>query len=275
MEALERQAQVLDAVRRVALPLVRLLIDEGIGYQSFIAQMKPVFIEQALAQVLERGEKDTDSALSLRTGIHRKDINAWRAQPVLSTKTVKRSIPAEVYARWLSDPAYRLPDDTIVNLPRAGALPSFEVLSKSVNQDVHPLSVLNELIRLGLAKLVLDDLGNERVALQSSGFVPQRDWSELLELFVDNLSAHFETATHNLRQEHPRQLEQAAYAGGLTEASAQALSKLSRELWADMLKSFLAEATRLYTQDEGRGTRLVRLGTYFHDGLSPPDKAEP
>lgn len=270
MEAIERQTQVLDAIRSVMLPLVRLLIDEGIGYQSFIAQIKSSFIEQALAQVQERGEKDTDSALSLRTGIHRKDINAWRQNPMPSPKMTKRSIPNEVYARWISDPLYQHEDGTALPLPRMGSdknTLSFETLARSVNQDVHPLSVLNELIRLGLAQLEPDAQGQECVVLHQTGFVPHSDWTQMLELWVANLAAHIETATQNLNAApETKQLEQAAYAGGLTEASAHALAQLSRTLWADMLKEFLQEASRLYAQDEGKGMRLVRLGAYFHDG---------
>lgn len=270
MDTLERQTQLLDAVRRVMLPLVRLLMDEGIGYQQFIAQLKPVFLEQALAQVQAHGEKETDSAISLRSGIARKDVNAWRQCPQIGKRANKRSIPAEVFARWISDPDYQSPDGLARKLPRTGIKPSFETLARSVNLGIHPLSVLNELIRLDLVALEEGAHGEDMVVLLGTGYIPQRDYAQLLELFVDNLSAHMETATRNLRSEGPAQLEQAAYAGELTEESAARLSQLARELWADMLKTFLAEATRLHTQDRGQGTRLVRLGAYFHDGLSPP-----
>lgn len=274
MEPLERQARILEAVRRVSVPLVRLLIDEGVGYQSLLAQLKPVFIEQALAQIAARGEKATDSAVSLRSGVQRKEINAWRGQPLRTARPVKRSIPSEVFARWVSDPAYRAADGVVRTLPRGGPAPSFEALARSVNQDVHPLSVLNELIRLGLARLEVDG-EQEVVALLQDGFVPQQDWGELVELFVDNLTAHLSTAAGNLRGASPSQLEQAAYAGGLTADSAQRLATLARELWAAMLNDFLTEATRLHAQDGGRGDRLVRLGAYFHDGPATGDEAQP
>ena len=93
--------------------------------------------------------------------------------------------------------------------------------------------------------------------------------------FVENLRAHVETAARNLGSTTPPHLEQAAYAGGLTDRSAQALSELSRKLWAQMLQTFLTEARRLHTQDHGGGTHLVRLGAYFHDETvvreDPPD----
>lgn len=273
MAVLERQAQVLDAVRRVVAPLVRLLVSEGVGYQNLVAQLKPVFLEQALAQILAHGEKDTDSALSLRSGIHRKDIAAWRQNPEPSRKAVKRSVPAEVFSRWVNDPAY-LDGDRPRPLPRSGPAPSFETLARQVNQDVHPLSVLNELLRLGLVELTLDAQGADQVLLRADSYVPQQNWDETLELFVENLRAHLATATQNLRAEHPLQLEQAAYAGGLTPESAQALAALSRQLWKRMLQEFLAEARRLHAQDGGQGSQLVRLGVYFHDErlpLEPPE----
>jgi hypothetical protein len=264
MDALERQALVLEAVCRVAEPLVRLLMREGLGYPVLAAQLKPVFLEQALAQIRQHGEKETDSALSLRSGIHRKDISAWRQNPI-PKRVTKRSIPAEVFARWISDPAFAAPDGTPLPLPRQGGTESFEALSRSVNQDVHPLSVLNELLRLGLAELTVGDDGIERVSIRTVGFIPEADWEQLLALWVDNLSAHLDTAVRNLGGQDPRWLEQAAYAGGLSEASAQELAALSRRLWGDMLHAFLQEATRLHAQDGGLGPHTVRLGAYFHD----------
>lgn len=271
MEALERQKQVLDATLRVVAPLVRLLVHQGVGYQNFVGSLKPVFLEQALAQILLQGDKDTDSALSLRSGIHRKDIAAWRQDPKPTKKAVKRSVPAEVFARWLHDPLLR-EGDAPIRLRRNGPAPSFESLSRQVNQDVHPLSVLNELLRLGLARLEAGDDGTDHVALLATSYVPAHDWEQTLELFVENLRAHLETATRNLSATTSPRLEQAAYAGGLSETSAQQLSELSRKLWAQMLQAFLAEAQRLHEQDAGQGPHLVRLGAYFHDEFVEPDE---
>ena len=175
--------------------------------------------------------------------------------------------------RHRNDPAY-LDGDRPRPLPRSGPAPSFETLARQVNQDVHPLSVLNELLRLGLVELTLDAQGADQVLLRADSYVPQQNWDETLELFVENLRAHLATATQNLRAEHPLQLEQAAYAGGLTPESAQALAALSRQLWKRMLQEFLAEARRLHAQDGGQGSQLVRLGVYFHDERLPPEPPE-
>lgn len=269
METLARQTQILDAVGRVMAPLVRLLVSEGVGYQNAVALLKPVFLEEARAHIAAQGGKDTDSALSLRSGVHRKDISAWRQNPLPPRKAAKRSVPAEVFARWINDPAFQT-ETGPCTLPRHGPAPSFEALSRQVNQDVHPLTVLNELLRLGLVVLEAGPDGTDRVALCAEGYVPQEDWTQTLELFVDNLRAHLDTATHNLLKDRPLQLEQAAYAGGLTPESAEALAALSRQLWKRMLKDFLTEAHKRHAQDGGQGTQLVRLGAYFHRETLPP-----
>lgn len=264
----QRQTQTLEAMQCIVAPLVRWLLHEGVGYQQLVAALKPVFIEQAHLQAQAQGEKDTDSALSLRSGVHRKDISAWRRTEHPISKAPKRSVPAEVFTRWISDPLYMTAAGPR-RLPRHGMAPSFEALAVQVSKDVHPLTVLNELLRLGLVSLAVDASGEDEVVLSAAAFIPEGDREQLLALFIDNLYAHLDTAVHNLSGSQPRQLEQAAYAGGLTTASAQALAALSRRLWGEMLQGFLLEAQRLYAQDEGKGLHVVRLGAYFHDQSFP------
>ena len=56
----QRQTQVMETVQAVMAPLVRWLVQEGVGFGAVQAALKPVFIEQALAQIVARGEKDTE-----------------------------------------------------------------------------------------------------------------------------------------------------------------------------------------------------------------------
>ena len=56
------------------------LIHSGIGYTDFVAALKPVFYEQALAELGRIKQNKTDSAVSLLSGLHRKDVSAFRQQ---------------------------------------------------------------------------------------------------------------------------------------------------------------------------------------------------
>ncbi len=57
----------------------------------------------------------------------------------------------EVYTRWASDPLYCDDRGRPRILDRVGGPGSFEALAASVSNDVHPRTLLRELIRLGVA----------------------------------------------------------------------------------------------------------------------------
>ena len=64
----------LDRVLRVLQPLVRLLLRNGVTYTVFAAALKRVFLDAARQELAGRGMAQTDSALSLLSGVHRRDV---------------------------------------------------------------------------------------------------------------------------------------------------------------------------------------------------------
>ena len=140
---------VLGAVLRVMAPLARWMVRSGIGYTEFAAALKPVFLEEARKESQRSGGKTSDSALSLLSGLHRKDIrkiaiDAQHADPVAAAPvSSKPSLPSQVVTRWLARGLENC-------LPLTGDH-SFESLARSVSVDVHPRSIQDELLRLGVA----------------------------------------------------------------------------------------------------------------------------
>ncbi|MBE0547214.1 MAG: hypothetical protein IH627_06020, partial [Rubrivivax sp.] len=65
---------VLDSVLRVMQPLVRLLLRQGVSYPAFTAALKRVFLAAAQQELAARGMAQTDSALTLLSGVHRRDV---------------------------------------------------------------------------------------------------------------------------------------------------------------------------------------------------------
>ena len=70
---------MLSEALAVAEPLVAWLVRSGIGHGAFAAALKPVFLEQAQAELQRTGRKSTDTAASLLSGLHREDVRALRA----------------------------------------------------------------------------------------------------------------------------------------------------------------------------------------------------
>ncbi|MHB1668245.1 MAG: DUF6502 family protein [Thiomonas sp.] len=254
---------VLRALGRILGPLARLLLAGGMDYTRLAAELKPLFIEQARQELLRTGQKDTDSAISLLSGVHRKDVREWRQNGLSGRIAQELSISSQVFARWVQDPLYRDRRKRPKPLPRLGAEPSFESLARSVTQDVHPYTVLTELLRLGLVQ-VRTLKGVEMIVPHRDGFVPPPGSRELLDLFGANLADHAAAAVGNLLGQPPR-LEQSVFADGISAESAAALGELARKLWAQARSEMIAEATRRFEADQGRddATRRVRFGSYF------------
>ena len=98
--------EVLQAVAAVMRPVIRLVLHGGIDYTRFAAELKPLFIEQALAEIEHAGQATTDSAISLLSGVHRKDVRNWRVNGTLAPAAKGIAVSARVFAQWIADPAY-------------------------------------------------------------------------------------------------------------------------------------------------------------------------
>lgn len=244
-------------------PLVRLLLATGTDYTRLAAELKPVFVEQARLELLRTGRKDTDSAISALSGVHRKDVREWRGNGLTGRIAQEMSVSAQVFARWVHDPLYRDRRRRPRPLPRLGPAPSFDALARAVTRDVHPYTVLAELLRLGLVE-VNAVKGGELVVPHPDGFVPPAGSREILELYGANLADHARAAVSNLLGAAPT-LEQSVFAEGITQESAKALGELARRLWAQARAEMIAEATRRYDADRHRAdaTSRMRFGAYF------------
>ena len=258
---------LLNAVLRLMHPLVRMLLREGVGYPAFAAALKPVFLDAARAELGTRDMAATDSALSLLSGVHRRDVRRLTREASSAT-TQDASLPrshslaGEVVARWMSEPPWLDADERPRVLPRSGEL-SFDALVDGVSRDVRPRAVLDELLRLGL---VQED--GEQVALAAEGFAPRQGQAEMAALMADNLHDHAAAARANL-QDGANFLEQAVYVDDIGAASVEALHRESVAAWRQSMRVVLRQARQRFDADarelppEARRHR-VRFGAYFY-----------
>jgi hypothetical protein len=266
--------EILLAVREILSPIVRLLVASGIDYTRLAAELKPIFIEQACNEIARMGNRETDSAISLLSGVHRKDVRVWRESGL--GDTIAREIPMsiQVYARWIQDRTYLDRRRKPRPLPRIGPEPSFESLARSITQDIHPYTILTDLIRLGIVELGEED-GQELVIPNPQGFVPPPGSQELIQLMRANLSDHLQSVVSNLL-ENEKRLEQSVFAEGITVESVAKLSTLARDIWADMQREMIDQASLLYEKDKDHPEAhyRVRFGVYFWDADQSSTESE-
>ncbi|HRD98693.1 MAG TPA: DUF6502 family protein, partial [Rubrivivax sp.] len=141
----------------------------------------------------------TDSAMSLLSGVHRRDVRELTRGPVSATAPAEPGplgMAAQVVARWMHDPAFQTADGHTRVLPRAGEGASFDTLVAGVSRDVRPRAVLAELLRLGVVQETATG-----IALEDSGFAPRAGFEEVSWLTAANLHDHAAAAVANLQGE--------------------------------------------------------------------------
>ncbi|HEX7441148.1 MAG TPA: DUF6502 family protein, partial [Caldimonas sp.] len=150
-------AELLAACAGVLGPLARLAIAQGVTYAQIYELVKAAFVQAGLAAHAGVPMHRSVSRVSAATGLNRREVSRLM-QPAAAEPPKRRSPATEVFTRWVSDPTLRRNGAAPKLLPRQGPAPSFESLAQSVTRDVHPRSLLEELSRLGLARL--DPLGD-------------------------------------------------------------------------------------------------------------------
>jgi hypothetical protein len=251
------------AILRPLLPVAKLSLAAGLKLPDLIEAMKA-----ALVQAASEGAKDkklSDSQLSVLTGVHRKDLRRFKEDDGLA-KTYRASLSSQVFGRWRSDPKYLTKGGAPRVLNRA--IPdeenrSFETLVASVSTDVHPRSVLDDLLRLGMVEASSGD----KLKLIAKAFVPKNDAHELWEISSQNASDHLMAIAHNLLGEAPQFLEQAVFSDELSATSAAEFNQLTGQSWKLVFDFMLPELRRLIAQDKANKTEpteRVSLGMYSY-----------
>jgi hypothetical protein len=263
----------LDSVLRVMRPLARLLLRHGVTYPAFGAALKRVFLEAAQAELAARGMSQTDSAVTLLSGVHRRDVrNLTRGPAPRRAAALEAREPlglvGQVVARWLSEAALLDAAGAPRRLPRSGAEPNFDALVASVSSDVRPRALLDEMLRLGVASE--DEAG---VALLAAGFAPRQGLAESAALLAANLHDHAAAAVANLQGEADF-IEQALYVDQITADSADALHRAAAAAWKQALKGVMRQAQARFDADAatappGERTHRARFGVYFFSEKAP------
>ncbi|MEW6676276.1 MAG: DUF6502 family protein [Pseudomonadota bacterium] len=257
---------LIQAVRRLLRPLARALMAFGVNYPAFANLAKGVFVEAAVGDFREEGGPITDSQVSLLSGVHRREVKRLREEMRGShAAPVAVSLGAQIVARWCADPRFMdaqrhpLP---LARLASQGGDVSFERLVAGVSKDIRPRAVLDEWLRLGVARL--DD--EDRVHLLETAFIPVQGFDEKAFYFGKGLHDHMAAATHNVLGLHPPFLDRMTYYDGLRPESVELLRQLARELAARSLQEVNAKALELQAADSARegANRRVTFGTYFY-----------
>jgi len=265
------QSSLLDTYRLLLAPLARLAVARGVTYARLDDLLRQAMVEAAREAHAGVGGQGVVSRVSTATGLNRREVTR-----LLKTDTplarAKRWPAGEVFTRWLSDPEYRGGGSRPLALRRQGPAPSFESLAQSVTRDIHPRSLLEELIRLGLASL---DEATDTVAVQGDAMVPRSDFARMLTFLGDNVGDHLSATVENLLGDGSAHFEQAIFADELSEDSLRKLRALIAAHWVTLFDGLVPALEAMIAEDQAQGRvqdRRARIGfySYTHRMDDPP-----
>ncbi len=266
-------ARLQAPVARLLRPLVRLFILSGLTFPALMDLLREIYVNVAEYDFGLPSKEQTDSRVSLLTGIHRKEVRRLRgAGAPISDVPAAISRTSLIMARWLASPDFTDAEGKPLPLPRLsdGPGPSFESLVASVTRDVRPRAVLDEWLD---RRLVTTD-AQDRVVLAEAGFMPDRGSDQQLYYFGRNLHDHISASVSNVVGEGPRFLERAVHYDGLSPDVARQLEKRAREIAMEALQQANREAHEVADTDGGGDWRW-NFGIYIYaEEEKPKDTAE-
>lgn len=265
---------LLIALRRLLRPLVKMLISFQVTFPVLAEMLKSIYVEVAEKDFPLPGKKQTDTRISLLTGVHRKDTKRLRQssnENHRSPETV--TIGAQMVGRWISDIDYLDGQGNPISLPLRSENNgvSFEALVQSVcKQDMRSRVVLDEWVRLGVASLTSDN----KVNLNVSAFVPQQGLEEKAFFMGMNIADHIAAIDNNLHQDHDPLIERCVYYNGLSDSSIKQLKAAAETKGMEALTALNSLARELREKDQAgdlpsSDENRINFGVYFYHEPQP------
>lgn len=256
---------LIAALRRLLRPLIKLLLVNGITYPFLSNLLKSLYVEVAREEFLLNGKPQTDSRISLLSGVHRKDVKRLGEESQQEQTTPPAiSLGAKLVAVWTSNTLYLDEHGKHLPLPRQaseGGAKSFEGLVSSVSKDIRSRVILDEWLRIGIAHIDEED----RVCLNTDAFIPENGYDEKAYYFGQNLHDHIAAGAHNILGQKPPFLDRSVYYDNLTAESVAELAELSKKLGMQTLVAINKRAKSLQDSDEQKpdANQRINFGVYY------------
>ncbi len=249
------------AIQRLLRPLVRLLLSFQITFPVFQQWLKKAYVDVADKEFPLADKPQTDTRISLLTGIHRKDMKRLRHEESADQSSPDNiSIGVQLAAHWMGQAEFLDQDKQPLVLPfkSEGQSPSFENLVEQVcKKDIRARVVLDEWLRLGIVSIEVAEEGKaELIQLTPGAFVPSHSMDEKAFFLGMNVADHLATATHNVinsgNDDKPAnaKFERCLYYDGLSESSIAELKQLANDQGMALLQSLNERALQLKQQDQ-------------------------
>ena len=257
------------SVVRLLVPLVRVLLRNGMSFNAFSDLAKRVYVDVGMREFDIPGKKQTVSRASILTGLSRKEVQRLLTESDLVGRSDAReryNRAARVIAGWVRDKEFTDAGGDPLALPLDGAGASFAQLVKRYSGDVPARAILDELLRVGAA----EESGGDRVRLLARAYIPHTSDLDKLDILGADVADLIATIDHNLRTGggDPRFQRKVMYDNVPQEAAAsfRELSAEQAQALLEAMDKWLAQRDRdVNPAQNGTGRVRVGIGIYYFE----------
>lgn len=258
------------ALEKILRPIVRVLLHHQFTYPQFIALLKSVYVNVAETEMQIGEKRQSDSRINLLTGVHRKDVKRLRSESKSPAEIPGNiSVGAQLIGHWMGHKNYL--DETGNPLPlpikseSADGISFEKLVAMVVKQDIRPRVILDEWLRLGIARVEDDN-----ILLNTGAFTPDKGFDEKAFFFGKNLHDHASAGASNLLGLKPSHFDRSVYYDHLSAESVKELNELAHRLGTEVLTTMNKEALTRQEQDatHNEASYRINFGVFHYDDIT-------
>ena len=270
----ERKA-LHSAVMRLLRPLVRILLNHGVPFNTFAEIARWVYVEVADKEFGIEGRKQTDSRVSVITGLTRKDVARVKKvdKPEDQASALSYNRAARVVSAWAREYPMEGTASGVAPLPLEGRKSLAELIHRH-SGDMPVRAVVDELLRVGAIRL----RGEEHAELLHKHYLPPQGERRKLVYLGDDVADLIGTIGHNLQAKAPDTMFQRKVfydnIPGEHLDSVRAVARRRGEATIDALVHDMAAHDRdANPKAEGTGRFRAMVGIYYHEEMLTGEEA--
>jgi hypothetical protein len=255
--------------------LVRLLLRNGVPYKSFADMAKWVYVDLASAEFGIEGRKQSDSRVSVITGLSRKEVRrvGLLPNPVNDESVARFNRAARVISGWVRDKEFHDSSNRPASLPVEGESRSFSSLVQRYSGDVPARAILDELERVGS----IQKLRNGKYRLRVRAYVPPTGEDEKLAILGTDVADLIATIAHNVYADGSelRYQRKVVYDNVPVQAMPRlrAMSARRGQKLLEQIDSWLSQQDRdMNPEVEGSGRMRAGVGVFYFEEPIDPDQ---
>lgn len=192
----KHQKPLVAAVLKLLRPLARILLRNGVSFNTFSDLAKWAYVDVATQEFGIEGRKQSTSRVSVITGLSRREVTRVRKlpRPDVTASTERHNRAARVIAAWRRESAFLDANGNPARLPMEGPGATFSELVRRFSGNVPPRAILDELIHVG----AVERRDDGKISLLTRAYIPKKIEAHKLNILGTDVQHLIATIDHNL-----------------------------------------------------------------------------